>query len=607
MKKIKINEDLIRILISAILLITSIFLKNFKTAYLIVIVVSYVFVSKEVYENALKNIKNKEIFDENLLMIIATLGAFYIKEYPEAVLVMLLFSLGEYLSSQAVDNSKKAIIELMDLRSDKTRLKNGELVSTKKVKLNDIIIVNPGEKIPLDGIIINGASHLDTKNLTGESKPLSVKKGDTVLSGTINIESILEINSTSTYKTSTASKIIDIMEHADEKKAKTEKFITKFSKIYTPIVVLLSILIVVIPTILGCDFNTWLYRALEMLVISCPCALVISVPLSYFAGIGRASKDGILIKGSNELDNLSNIKTILFDKTGTLTKGVFEVTKIFSVNNKDAELLKLAAEAEANSNHPIALSIKKAYGKEIKSKITNAKEISGAGISCIIGKDNILVGNKKLLKYNKIDVEENKELGTIVYVAKNKKLLGYIVISDKIKTNAKESLDKLRNDGISNLIMLSGDAEEVVNIISKKLNLDKAYGNLLPQDKVNILEEYKMKNKTAFVGDGINDAPVIKLADVGIAMGGIGSDATIEASDIVLMKDDLSRLADAIKISKITKKIVMSNIIFAIMFKIIMLILAILGITPIWLAVFADVGVTIISVLNSLRIFIKKL
>ena len=302
------------------------------------------------------------------------------------------------------------------------------------------------------------------------------------------------------------------------------------------------------------------------------------------------------------LDDLVNVNTIIFDKTGTITEGVFEVTKIVSKNKKDDELLMLAAAAEANSNHPIATSIKKAYGKEIKSKITNVKEISGAGISCTIDKDNVLVGNKKLLKYNKIDVEENKELGTIVYVAKNN-----IVISDKIKTNAKESLDKLRSDGISNLVMLSGDDEEVVKVISKKLNLDKAYGNLLPQDKVNILEEYKKYNKTAFVGDGINDAPVIKLADVGIAMGGIGSDATIEASDIVLMKDDLSNLADAIKISKITKKIVLSNIIFAIMFKIIMLILAILGITPIWLAVFADVGVTIISVLNSLRIFIKKL
>lgn len=603
MKKIKINEDLIRIISSIVFLVLGMIFN--ENIYLLV--VSYVFVSKEVYFNAFKNIREGEIFDENLLMIIATLGAFYIGEYPEAVLVMLLFSIGEYLSDLAVDNSKKAIVELMDLRSDKINLKNVGITDVSNAKIGDIFVVAPGEKVALDGIIIKGESHLDTSSLTGETMPRAVYKNSEVLSGTINLEGVLEVKATKTFETSTASKIIEILEKSEEKKTKTEKFITRFSKVYTPIVVLLAILIIIIPTILGGNFNTWLYRALEMLVISCPCALVISVPLGYFSGIGKCSKEGILVKGSNILDDLVNIDTIIFDKTGTITEGVFEVTKIFSVNNKDVELLKLAAEAEANSNHPIALSIKKAYGKEIKSKITNAKEISGAGISCIIGKDNILVGNKKLLKYNKIDVEENKELGTIVYVAKNKKLLGYIVISDKIKTNAKESLDKLRNDGINNLIMLSGDAEEVVNIISKKLNLDKAYGNLLPQDKVNILEEYKMKNKTAFVGDGINDAPVIKCADVGIAMGGIGSDATIEASDIVLMKDDLSRLADAIKISKITKKIVMSNIIFAIMFKVIMLILAILGITPIWLAVFADVGVTIISVLNSLRIFIKKL
>lgn len=603
MKKIKINEDLIRIISSIVFLVLGMIFN--ENIYLLV--VSYVFVSEEVYFNAFKNIREGEIFDENLLMIIATLGAFYIGEYPEAVLVMLLFSIGEYLSDLAVDNSKKAIVELMDLRSDKINLKNVGITDVSNAKIGDIFVVAPGEKVALDGIIIKGESHLDTSSLTGETMPRAVYKNSEVLSGTINLEGVLEVKATKTFETSTASKIIEILEKSEEKKTKTEKFITRFSKVYTPIVVLLAILIIIIPTILGGNFNTWLYRALEMLVISCPCALVISVPLGYFSGIGKCSKEGILVKGSNILDDLVNIDTIIFDKTGTITEGVFEVTKIFSVNNKDVELLKLAAEAEANSNHPIALSIKKAYGKEIKSKITNAKEISGAGISCIIGKDNILVGNKKLLKYNKIDVEENKELGTIVYVAKNKKLLGYIVISDKIKTNAKESLDKLRNDGINNLIMLSGDAEEVVNIISKKLNLDKAYGNLLPQDKVNILEEYKMKNKTAFVGDGINDAPVIKCADVGIAMGGIGSDATIEASDIVLMKDDLSRLADAIKISKITKKIVMSNIIFAIMFKVIMLILAILGITPIWLAVFADVGVTIISVLNSLRIFIKKL
>lgn len=603
MKKIKINEDLIRIIISIVLLVLGMIFN--ENIYLLVI--SYVFISKEVYFNAFKNIREGKIFDENFLMIIATLGAFYIGEYPEAVLVMLLFSIGEYLSDLAVDNSKKAIVELMDLRSDKINLKDIGVTDVNNANIGDIFVVAPGEKVGLDGIVIKGESHLDTSSLTGEAVPRAVYKNSDVLSGTINLEGVLEVKATKTFETSTASKIIEILEKSEEKKTKTEKFITKFSKVYTPIVVLLAVFIVIIPTILGGNFNTWLYRALEMLVISCPCALVISVPLGYFSGIGKCSKEGILVKGSNILDDLVNVNTIIFDKTGTITEGVFEVTKIVSKNKKDDELLMLAAAAEANSNHPIALSIKKAYGKEIKSKITNAKEISGAGISCIIGKDNILVGNKKLLKYNKIDVEENKELGTIVYVAKNKKLLGYIVISDKIKTNAKESLDKLRNDGISNLIMLSGDAEEVVNIISKKLNLDKAYGNLLPQDKVNILEEYKMKNKTAFVGDGINDAPVIKCADVGIAMGGIGSDATIEASDIVLMKDDLSNLADAIKISKITKKIVLSNIIFAILFKIIMLILAILGITPIWLAVFADVGVTIISVFNSLRIFIKRI
>ena len=604
MKKIKFNEDLIRILISAILLIISIFLKNFKTAYLIVIVVSYVFVSKEVYENALINIKNKEIFDENLLMIIATLGAFYIKEYPEAVLVMLLFSLGEYLSSQAVDNSKKAIIDLMDLRSDKTRLKNGELVSTKKVKLNDIIIVNPGEKIPLDGIIINGASHLDTKNLTGESKPLSVKKGDTVLSGTINIESILEINSTSTYKTSTASKIIDIMEHADEKKAKTEKFITKFSKIYTPIVVLLSILIVVIPTILGCDFNTWLYRALEMLVISCPCALVISVPLSYFAGIGRASKDGILIKGSNELDNLSNIKTILFDKTGTLTKGVFEVTKI---NGNINEVLKIAANAEAHSNHPIGKSIVSAYNKTLDMKITDYKEIAGLGISCKLNKEKVLVGKIDLLLENNIDVDKIDSVGTVIYVAKNNECIGSIIISDKIKDNAKETLEDLRRELVENLVVLSGDKDEVVEDLAKTLNLDAYHAELLPEDKIKLLEEYQIFGNVAFVGDGINDAPVIKLSDIGIAMGKIGSDATVDASDIVLMNDDLSSITKAIRISKLTKRVILSNIIFAISFKLLMLVLAIIGITPIYLAVFADVGVTLLSVLNSLRIFKKCL
>lgn len=603
MKKIEINEDFIRIIISIIFLILGLIFSN----NVILLTISYVFVSKEVYYNAIKNIKDGEIFDENFLMIIATLGAFYIKEYPEAVLVMLLFSIGEYLSDQAVDNSKKAIVDLMDLRSDKINLKNKGIVDVSEAKVGDVFIVAPGEKIALDGIVIKGKSHLDTSSLTGESIPRGVSKNSEVLSGTINLEGMLEIKATKTFETSTASKIIDIIEHSENKKTKAEKFITRFSKIYTPIVVLLALLVVIIPSLLGANFDTWLYRALEMLVISCPCALVISVPLGYFSGIGRCSKEGILVKGSNILDDLLTIDTIIFDKTGTITEGVFEVTKIHSVNNNNDEILKLAVSAEANSNHPIAKSIKNAYDKKINCKITNFKEISGLGISCNIDKDKILVGNKKFLEKNKIEIENNKEVGTIVYIAKNNQFLGYIVISDKIKENVKENLNDLKREEIKSLIMLSGDDDVIVKNIANNLKLDKSFGNLLPQDKVDILNSYKKNTKVAFVGDGINDAPVIKLADVGIAMGGIGSDATIEASDIVLMQDKLEKLVDVIKISKITKKIVLTNIIFAISFKVIMLILAIFGITPIWLAIFADVGVTLLSVLNSLRIFKTKI
>lgn len=603
MKKIEINEDFIRIIISIIFLILGLIFSN----NIILLTISYVFVSKEVYYNAIKNIKDGEIFDENFLMIIATLGAFYIKEYPEAVLVMLLFSIGEYLSDQAVDNSKKAIVDLMDLRSDKINLKSKGVVDVSEAKVGDVFIVAPGEKIALDGTVIKGKSHLDTSSLTGESIPRGVSKNSEVLSGTINLEGMLEIKATKTFETSTASKIIDIIEHSENKKTKTEKFITRFSKIYTPIVVLLALLVVIIPSLLGANFDTWLYRALEMLVISCPCALVISVPLGYFSGIGRCSKEGILVKGSNILDDLLTIDTIIFDKTGTITEGVFEVTKIHSVNNNNDEILKLAVSAEANSNHPIAKSIKKAYDKKVNCKITNFKEISGLGISCNIDKDKILVGNKKFLEKNKIEIENNKEVGTIVYIAKNNQFLGYIVISDKIKENVKENLNDLKREEIKSLIMLSGDDDVIVKNIANNLKLDKSFGSLLPQDKVDILNSYKKNTKVAFVGDGINDAPVIKLADVGIAMGGIGSDATIEASDIVLMQDKLEKLVDVIKISKITKKIVLTNIIFAISFKVIMLILAIFGITPIWLAIFADVGVTLLSVLNSLRIFKTKI
>ncbi len=603
MKKIEINEDFIRIIISIIFLILGLIFSN----NVILLTISYVFVSKEVYYNAIKNIKDGEIFDENFLMIIATLGAFYIKEYPEAVLVMLLFSIGEYLSDQAVDNSKKAIVDLMDLRSDKINLKSKGVVDVSEAKVGDVFIVAPGEKIALDGTVIKGKSHLDTSSLTGESIPRGVSKNSEVLSGTINLEGMLEIKATKTFETSTASKIIDIIEHSENKKTKAEKFITRFSKIYTPIVVLLALLVVIIPSLLGANYDTWLYRALEMLVISCPCALVISVPLGYFSGIGRCSKEGILVKGSNILDDLLTIDTIIFDKTGTITEGVFEVTKIHSVNNNNDEILKLAVSAEANSNHPIAKSIKNAYDKKVNCKITNFKEISGLGISCNIDKDKILVGNKKFLEKNKIEIENNKEVGTIVYIAKNNQFLGYIVISDKIKENVKENLDDLKREEIKSLIMLSGDDDVIVKNIANNLKLNKSFGNLLPQDKVDILNSYKKNTKVAFVGDGINDAPVIKLADVGIAMGGIGSDATIEASDIVLMQDKLEKLVDVIKISKTTKKIVLTNIIFAISFKVIMLILAIFGITPIWLAIFADVGVTLLSVLNSLRIFKTKI
>ena len=602
MKKIEFNEDLIRIIVSIVFLILGMIFN--ENIYLLVI--SYVFVSKEVYTNAFKNIKRGEIFDENFLMIIATLGAFYIKEYPEAVLGMLLFSIGEYLSDLAVNNSKKAIVELMDLRSDKVNIKDKGYIDVKKAKIGDIFIVAPGEKIPLDGIIVNCTSHIDTKSLTGESVPRKVNLNDTVLSGTINLDSVLEIKATKTFETSTASKIIEIIENSEEKKTKTEKFITKFSKIYTPIVVILAILIVVIPVALGGNFTTWVYRALEMLVISCPCALVISVPLSYFTSIGKSSKEKILVKGSDVMDNLNKVDTIIFDKTGTITEGVFEVVKIKNINCSKDELLYLAASSEAHSNHPIAKSIKNSYNKEL-AKVTNYKEISGKGIECKINKDKILVGSKSLLEDEKITPEETNELGTIIHIAKNKEYLGYIVISDKIKNNAKKSLQELKENGIKNVIMLSGDDANIVSEISKKLKIDESFGNLLPEDKVKILEEYKKNNNVAFVGDGINDVPVIRLANVGIAMGGLGSDATIEASDIVLMEDNLECISKALKISKLTRKTVITNITFAISFKVIMLILAIFGITPIWLAVFADVGVTLLSILNSLRIFLYKI
>lgn len=612
-KKFKINEDLVKIIISFILFVFSFFIKDYKIFYLIVLILSYLIVSYEVFIDAFKNALKGEIFDENLLMIIATVGAFFINEYQEAIIVMLLFELGEYISDLAVDNSKKSITELMDLRSDYVYLKvNNKIkkVDIKDVKLDSIFVVKPGEKVPLDGVIVDGNTNIDSSSLTGESIPKHVKVGDSVLSGTLNVDSVIEVKSTSEFETSTASKIIDIIEKSNDKKTNTEKFITRFSRIYTPIVVLLSILITLIPVILGYEFNDWIYKSLEFLVISCPCALVVSVPLGFFCGIGRASKEGILIKGSNELDHLSKIKAIVFDKTGTITHGNFEVNKVCNTKGVEKDkLLEIAAYCEFYSNHPIAKAIIKKYDKDIdKNKIKDFNEKSGYGVSCKINKDKYIVGSFKYLSENNIKAQvHNNEIGTVIYIAKNNEYLGHILITDIIKKEAYDLVEQLSLVGIDKVTMLSGDDIEIVKKVGNEVKINDYYSNLLPNEKVEKLNEIKKENFTAFVGDGINDAPVIKLSDIGYSMGGIGSDAAIEASDVVLMKDDLSNIVKSIKISKMCKKIITFNIVFALVFKVLILILSFLGITNMWMAVFSDVGVTLLSVLNVLRIMKKKI
>lgn len=603
MKKI-INEDLLKIIISTILFIIALFLPNpFK---LIVLIISYIIISYEIYIEAFNELKEKEIFNENLLMILATIGAFVIGSYQEAVMVMLLFEIGEYLSDLAVASSKKSITKLMDLRSETINLfKNDEIekVSIKKAKIDDIFVVLPGEKVPLDGIVIEGESYLDTSSLTGESTPRKIKTDDLVLSGSINKDSILKVKATSTYKTSTASKIIELIENSNNKKTDTENFIRKFSKIYTPIVVLLALIIAVVPTIIVGDFNTWLYRSLVFLVTSCPCALVISVPLGYFSGIGRASKEGILIKGSRELETLANIDYLALDKTGTITEGVFEVTEVKSKGISEDELLLLTASAEANSIHPIAKAIVK-YNKEKLIKATNLKEYSGKGISCVIDKKNILIGNKKLMEDNNIKIEDEKTIGTVIYIAINNKYSGYIIISDRIKKSSYK-LSSLKND-FKDIMILSGDNEDITSAIAKEVKIKTYYNNLLPVDKVNKIKEYQKQGLVMFIGDGINDAPVIKISDIGVSMGNLGSDAAIEASDVVIMKDDLSKIKTALNISKLTKHKVKTSIIFALIVKFIVLTLGVVGISTIWMAVFADVGVTLLAILNVLTIMWKK-
>ena len=612
------KKRLYKIIISAILFIIAIIipLKN-EWISRSIFIVSYIIVGYEILKKAFRNITRGKVFDENFLMSVATIGAFAIGEFPEAVAVMLFYQVGELFQSYAVDKSRKSISNLMDIRPDYANLlkdEKEEKVDPDEIKIGDIIIVKPGEKVPLDGIVIEGTSMLDTKALTGESIPKKAIVGAEVLSGCINKEGILKIKVTKEFEESTVSKILDLVENASSKKSKSENFITKFAEFYTPIVVIIAVILAIIPPLIlkNTSWTVWIYRALSFLVVSCPCALVISIPLSFFGGIGGASKQGILIKGSNYLEALSKTEAVVFDKTGTLTEGVFEVQKIMASGLAEEELIEIAAHAEGYSSHPIANSIKLAYGKEINNKkIIDIKELPGKGILANIEGKNVLIGNEKLMQENNINYKKLEEVGTILYMSLDNNFAGAILISDKIKKDSNKAIKELKSHGIKKTIMLSGDKKEVAESISKELGMDGVYSELLPTDKVEKFEELlknKSKNsKIAFAGDGINDAPVLALADIGIAMGALGSDSAIEAADIVIMTDEPSKIVTAIKLSKKTMKIVKENIVFAIFVKVLVLLLTALGITSMWWAVFADVGVSIIAIINSLRMLSKKI
>lgn len=605
------KSQVAKIIIAVILYLIPIILKLEGSSRFAFFFVSYIVVGGEILLRAARNISKGQIFDENFLMALATIGAFAIGEYPEGVAVMLFYQIGELFQDMAVGHSRKSIKALLDIRPDYANLKEGEnirKVEPAEVKVGDYIVVKPGEKIPLDGIVIEGNSTVDTSNITGENVPRSVGSGESVLSGFVNNQGLLTIEVSKEFGESTVSKILDLVENASSKKAPTENFITVFAKYYTPVVVISALVIAFIPPLLfNLNLSDWIYRALIFLVISCPCALVISIPLGFFGGIGGASKTGILIKGGNYLEALNQVDTIVMDKTGTLTKGVFKVTEIEAVEDfTEDEVLEYAAFGEAFSNHPIGKSIIEAYGKDIDNKIIESyREISGKGIKAEINGDEIIVGNRRLFEDEGIFVEDKKSFGTIVYVSKNNKYMGNIIISDEIKEDAKETISQFKELGIKETIMLSGDNKLVANEVGKSLGIDGVYGELLPQDKVSILEkimnEKGKEGKVAFVGDGVNDAPVLARADVGIAMGGLGSDAAIEAADIVIMTDEPNKISTGIKISKKTKKIVTQNIIFALGVKLIVLILGAFGVATMWEAVFADVGVSIIAILNSMR------
>ena len=607
------KEDLYKVIISTLIFFIALLIDN-VTLKIILYFIAYIVVSYEIIINAVKNILKGEIFDENFLMALATIGAICIKEYPEAVTVMLLYQIGELFQDYAVNKSRKSISELMDIKPDYAWiLKNNKTnkVDPSDVNINDIIVVKPGEKIPLDGIIVEGESMLNTVALTGEAPYRNVQVNDEVISGCINVNGTLKVKVTKTYENSTVSKILDLVENASNKKSKSENFITKFAKYYTPIVVIIAVILAFIfPLVTHSSFTPWLYRALSFLVVSCPCALIISVPLSFFGGIGAASRDGILIKGSNYLEKLANCEIIVCDKTGTLTEGVFKVQKVVSKDYKEEDLLFYASAAEYYSNHPIALSLKEASQKEVDiNKIKNTKEYAGKGVEISYDHKKIIVGNEKLFKDKKIEIEEVSDKGTIIFVAVNNKYAGYIVISDKIKDDSYVAMELFKNSSINKVVMLTGDKESASKDVCDELDIDEYYSELLPQDKVELveklMEEKNPSNSLVFIGDGINDAPVLALCDIGISMGAIGSDAAIEASDVVIMTDEISKVSKAINISKKTMRIVRENIILAIAVKVAILILASIGVADMWAAVFADVGVSFLAILNALRLLKK--
>ena len=607
---VTLKENL-RLIIGAIIFAIAIFLNKESAIGIVLFVVSYLLIGGNVILTAVKNILRGEVFDENFLMTIATLGAFFIGEYPEGVAVMLFYEIGELFQSYAVNRSRKSITSLMNIRADYANvIRDGkeEKINPETVNIDEVILVKPGERVPLDGVIIEGTSFVDTSALTGESVPREVSDGEDILAGFINTNGVLKIKVTKNFKESTVSRILELVENASNKKAPTEKFITKFARYYTPIVVFCAIALAVIPPLLIKDasFNEWLSRALIFLVVSCPCALVVSIPLGLFAGIGGASKKGILVKGGNYLESLKDIDTVVFDKTGTLTKGIFKVTEINNVNIDKNELIRVAAISESLSNHPIAQSIIKEYGKEVNSKeLSDYEEISGHGIKASLEGLEVLVGNYKLMDKFNINYDSIDSIGTIVHVAINNEYKGNIVISDEIKEGSKNAIEGLKSIGITRTVMLTGDNKSVAEKVAKLVGVDKVYSELLPGDKVEkvekIIKDNKSKGKVIFVGDGINDAPVLARADIGVAMGGIGSDAAIEAADVVLMKDDPEALVTAIKVARKTNKILWQNIIFSLGVKVLVLALGAFGIANMWEAVFADVGVTVIAVINSTR------